>query len=102
MTLGVVLTLGGVTGGRGQELSGSVAAASEPSLGGVALPSLPENWADLPFRLTASQTLSYNSNINAIPIAQVVPPGLVLADFTTTTNSWLLDQSERLRTAAVS
>ena len=85
MTLGVVLTLGGVTGGRGQELSGSVAAASEPSLGGVALPSLPENWADLPFRLTASQTLSYNSNINAIPIAQVVPPGLVLADFTTTT-----------------
>ena len=65
MTLGVVLTLGAVTGGRGQELSGSVTAANGPSWDGFVLPSVPENWADLPFKLTASQTVSYNSNVNA-------------------------------------
>jgi hypothetical protein len=85
LTLGVVLTLGGVTGGRGQELSGSLAAASAPSSGAFVLPTLPENWADLPFQLTASQTVSYNSNINAIPIGFALP-GQVLGDFTTTTN----------------
>ena len=86
MTLGVVLTLGGVTGGRGQELSGSVAAASAPSSGGFVLPALPENWADLPFTLSASQTVSYNSNINGIAIGSAVPSGIVLGDFTSTTN----------------
>jgi hypothetical protein len=85
LTLGVVLTLGGVTGGRGQELSGSLAAANWPSSGAFVLPTLPENWADLPFQLTASQTVSYNSNVNSIPIGFVVP-GQVLGDFTTTTN----------------
>ena len=85
MTLGVVLTLGGVTGGRGQELSGSVAAASAPSSGGFVLPALPENWADLPFTLSASQTMSYNSNVNGIAIGSAVP-GQVLGDFTSTTN----------------
>ena len=85
MTLGVVLTLGGVTGGRGQELSGSVAAASAPSSGGFVLPALPENWADLPFTLSASQTTSYNSNVNGIAIGSAVP-GQVLGDFTSTTN----------------
>ena len=55
-------------------------------VGGFALPSIPENWADLPFKLTASQTVSYNSNVNAIPIG-VAPPGqVVLGDFTSTTN----------------
>src|ERR1700678_2336301 len=49
-TLAVVLTLGAVTGGRGQELSSSVTPAD-----GFVLPSVPENWADLPFKLTASQ-----------------------------------------------
>ena len=86
MTLGVVLTLGGVTGGRGQELSGSLAAASAPSSGGFVLPALPENWADLPFTLSASQTVSYNSNINALPLGSPVPSGFVLGDFTSTTN----------------
>jgi len=85
LTLGVVLTLGGVTGGRGQELSGSVAAASAPSSGGFVLPALPENWADLPFTLSASQTTSYNSNVNGIAIGSAVP-GQVLGDFTSTTN----------------
>ena len=86
MTLGLVLTLGGVTGGRGQELSGSVAEANASSSGGFVLPALPENWADLPFTLTASQTESYNSNINAIPIGVAVPAGFSRADFTSTTN----------------
>ncbi len=86
MTLGVVLTLGAVTGGRGQELSGAVTEANAPSLGGFSLPTLPGNWADLPFRLTASQTTSYNSNINGIPLGFAVPAGEVTGDFTTTTN----------------
>ena len=81
MTLGVVLTLGAVTGSRGQELSGSVTPAS----GGVVLPAVPENWADLPFRLTASQVVSYNSNISSFPIG-VAPVGAVVGDFNTTTN----------------
>ena len=67
LTLAVVLTLGAVSGGRGQELSGSVTAANG-SLDGFVLPSVPENWADLPFKLTASQNVSYNSNISSFPI----------------------------------
>jgi hypothetical protein len=85
LTLGVVLTLGGVTGGRGQELSGSVTTASAPSLDGFVLPALPENWADLPFALTASQTTSYNSNVNGVAVG-FAAPGQVLGDFTSTTN----------------
>jgi hypothetical protein len=83
-TLAVVLTLGAVTGGRGQELSSSVTAANG-SLDGLILPSVPENWADLPFKLTASQTVSYNSNVNSFPVG-VAPKGATLGDFTSTTN----------------
>jgi hypothetical protein len=83
-TLAVVLTLGAVTGGRGQELSSSVTPANG-SLGGFVLPSVPENWADLPFKLTASQTESYNSNISSFPIG-FAPKGAVLGDFTSTSN----------------
>jgi hypothetical protein len=83
LTLGVVLTLGAVTGGRGQELSSSVTGSQ---FDGFALPSVPENWADLPFKLTASETVSYNSNVNAIPIGFPEPRGGPQGDFTTTTN----------------
>ena len=83
-TLAVVLTLGAVTGGRGQELSSSVTPANG-ALDGLVLPSVPENWADLPFKLTASQTVSYNSNVNSFPIG-VAPKGTVLGDFTSTSN----------------
>ena len=83
-TLAVVLTLGAVSGGRGQELSSSVTAANGP-LDGFILPSVPENWADLPFKLTASQTVSYNSNISSFPIG-IAPKGAVLGDFTSTSN----------------
>jgi Putative beta-barrel porin 2 len=83
-TLAVVLTLGAVSGGRGQELSSSVTAANG-SLDGFVLPSVPENWADLPFKLTASQNVSYNSNINSFPIG-VAPKGAILGDFTSATN----------------
>jgi hypothetical protein len=85
LTLAVVLTLGAVTGGRGQELSGSVTPASGPAFDGLALPSVPQNWADLPFKLTASQTVSYNSNVSSFPVG-VAPLGTVVGDFTTTTN----------------
>jgi hypothetical protein len=86
LTLAVVLTLGAVTGGRGQELSGSVTPASGPQFGGLALPSIPENWSDLPFKLTASQTVSYNSNIDSLPVGSVNPRGGPQGDFTDTTN----------------
>ncbi len=83
-TLAVVLTLGAVSGGRGQELSGSVTPANG-SLDGFVLPSVPENWADLPFKLTASQNVSYNSNVSSFPIG-VAPKGAILGDFTSTSN----------------
>jgi hypothetical protein len=83
-TLAVVLTLGAVSGGRGQELSSSVTPANG-SLDGFVLPSVPQNWADLPFKLTASQDVSYNSNISSFPIG-VAPKGAILGDFTSTTN----------------
>ncbi len=86
MTLGVVLTLGAVTGGRGQELSGSVTSANGSLFDGFVLPSMPENWADLPLKLTATQTTSFNSNINAVPLGLPVPAGEAKADFTSTTN----------------
>jgi hypothetical protein len=85
LTLAAVLTLGAVTGGRGQELSGSVSPANGSLFDGFVLPAVPENWADLPFKLTASQTVSYNSNVSAFPIS-VAPRGAVLGDFTTATN----------------
>jgi Putative beta-barrel porin 2 len=85
LTLGVVLTLGAVTGGRAQDLSGSVTSASGSSFDGFALPSVPQNWADLPVKLTASQTVSYNSNVTGFPVG-VATPGQVLGDFTSTTN----------------
>jgi hypothetical protein len=86
LTLGVVLTLGGVTGGRGQELSGSVTPSNAGSLDGFALPSVPENWADLPVKLTASETVSYNSNINSLPIGFPNPRGGPQGDFTSASN----------------
>jgi hypothetical protein len=86
LTLGVILTLGGATGGRGQELSGSVTAANAPSLDGFVLPAMPENWADLPVKLTAGETLSYNSNINAIPNGLPTPAGSSRGDLTSTSN----------------
>jgi hypothetical protein len=86
LTLGVVLALGGVSGGRGQVLSGSLAAANSPPGDGFVLPTLPENWSDLPFTLSASQTESYNSNVNGIPLGSPVPPRETRSDFTSTTN----------------
>src|SRR5271168_935717 len=49
LTLGAVLMLGGITGGRGDQLSSSVGlgGGSSPG-GGFALPTLPENWSDMP------------------------------------------------------
>ena len=86
MTLGVVLTLGGVTGGRGQELSGSVTPSNAGSFDGLVLPSVPENWADLPVKLTASETVSYNSNVNSLPVGFPNPRGGPQGDFTSASN----------------
>ena len=95
MTLALVLTLGAVTGGRGQELSGSVTPANGPLFDEFPLPSVPQNWADLPFKLTASQTESYNSNVSSFPIG-VAPKGAVVRRFHVDIQFWLLNQGERI------
>src|ERR1700722_15974827 len=84
LTLAGVLTLGAVTGGRGQELSSSVTPA-DGSSDGFVLPSVPGNWADLPFKLTASQTVSYDSNINSFPVG-FAPRGTTVGDFTSSSD----------------
>src|SRR5271165_2938908 len=85
LTLGAVLMLGGVTGGRGDELSGVVGPASAGTNFPFALPTLPENWADLPVRLTASQSVAYNSNIFGVATGFALPPGSSHGDFISTT-----------------
>jgi hypothetical protein len=87
LTLGAVLMLGGVTGGRGQELSGAVTSSgpSFPSFDGAVLPTLPENWSDSPVKLTASETVGYNSNIFGVPLGFALAPGAARGDFDTTT-----------------
>jgi hypothetical protein len=84
LTLGAVLMLGGVTGGRGDELSDSVGLGASSSSGAFVLPSLPENWADMPFQMTANEVVSYNSNIFAAPTNAVLLPGELRGDFTST------------------
>src|SRR5271166_3839937 len=89
LTLGAVLMLGGVSDGQGQELSGAVGAAPTganfPSPDGVVLPTLPENWSDLPVRLTATQSVAYNSNIFGVATGFALPPGSSHGDFISTT-----------------
>src|SRR5271154_1721823 len=85
LTLGAVLMLGGVTGGRGDELSGSVVPSGlASSSGGFALPALPENWAELPVRLSASEAISYNSNVFTVPTNTILPNDEPRSDFTST------------------
>jgi Putative beta-barrel porin 2 len=87
LTLGAVLMLGGVTGGRGQELSGAVTSSgpSFPSFDGMVLPTLPENWSDSPVKLTASQSVTYNSNIFGVPVSTALVPGSARGDLNSTT-----------------
>jgi hypothetical protein len=85
LTLGAVLMLGGVTGGRGDELSGSIVPSGlAASSGGFALPTLPENWAELPVRLSASEAISYNSNVFTVPTNTILPNDEPRSDFTST------------------
>jgi hypothetical protein len=80
LTLGAVLMLAGATGGRGDELSSSLSSS------GFALPAIPENWADLPVRLTASESVSYNSNIFSVPTNTILPNDEPRGDFTSTSS----------------
>src|SRR5579871_4231992 len=89
LALGAVLMLGGVIGGRGDELSGSVGASATPPSGGFSLPDLsPDwNWSDLPVKLSASEAVSYNSNIFAIPNgSNILTNGQKNGDFTSTSS----------------
>jgi hypothetical protein len=80
--------LGGVTGGRGDQLSGSVGPGGSSPSGGFALPSLPDNWnwAELPVKLTASETVSYNSNVLALPGGTAATNGAPQGDYTSTSS----------------
>jgi hypothetical protein len=89
LALGAVLMLGGVIGGRGDELSGSVGAGGSPPSGGFSLPDLSAdwNWSDLPVKLSASESVSYNSNIFAVPSgSNLLLNGQPHGDFTSTSS----------------
>ena len=66
MTLGAILMLGGASIADAEDVSSLWNGASVSGFDGV-LPSMPENWADLPFQLSVNQSTSYNSNIFNIP-----------------------------------
>jgi hypothetical protein len=89
LTLGAILILGGVTGGRGDELSDAAGSASaganSQTSDGFVLPTLPENWSDLPVRLSASESEQYNSNIFGVANGFPLPPGSAHGDFISTT-----------------
>jgi hypothetical protein len=83
LALGAVLMLGGVNGGQGDELSSSVGVGGSLS-DGFSWPKLPYdwNWSDLPVRLSASESISYNSNVLALPTGVSAPNGQSQGDFT--------------------
>jgi hypothetical protein len=88
LALGAILILGGVTGGRGDELSdaGPTSSGQNPqSANNLPLPTLPENWSDLPVRLSASQSVAYNSNIFGVAEGVPLPAGSAHSDFISTT-----------------
>jgi hypothetical protein len=61
LTLGAFLMLGGVSGAEADDLW-SLGPGALPALGGV-MPSLPQNWSDLPFTIHVDEGVGYNSNI---------------------------------------
>jgi hypothetical protein len=65
LALGAILGLGGASAADAADISDLGAYIS--SLGGDVFPSGLENWSDLPFRLTVSQSVGYNSNLFNTP-----------------------------------
>src|SRR5271157_3342519 len=89
LALVAVLMLGGAIGGRGDELSGSLGAGGSPPSGGFSLPDLSAdwNWSDLPVKLSGSESVSYNSNIFAVPNgSNLLLNGQPHGDFTSTSS----------------
>ena len=88
MTLGAILILGGVTGARGDGLSDAAGQGTtgqnSQSSNDFVLPTLPENWSDLPVRLSASQSVTYNSNIFGAINGASLPQGSVHGDLFST------------------
>src|SRR5271157_2203291 len=68
--LGAALMLDGATAAQAADLylpdATSVLAGASSFFSGV-LPRVPENWSDLPVRLTLSERAGYNSNILSTP-----------------------------------
>jgi hypothetical protein len=65
LTLGANLTLGGVSVAQAQDAAAPT--SDSPSLLNASLPSLPQNWSDLPLQLKVSETVGYNSNVLNTP-----------------------------------
>jgi hypothetical protein len=80
MTLGAMLLLGGVTNAGAEDVSSFLSGISG------AYPSLPQNWADLPFQLTAGQTVQYNSNLFNTPSNAVATYGSPVGSLISTTS----------------
>jgi len=71
LTLGVALTIGGVSAVQADDLilpDVTSLTAWAPSFYGV-FSSFPENWSDLPFQLKVSESAAYNSNILNTPVS---------------------------------
>jgi len=68
LALAAILMLGAVSGVEAQEESASVAGWLTSLTG--ALPSLPQNWSDLPLQLKATEALGYNDNVLNTPSNQ--------------------------------
>jgi len=71
LTLGVALTIGGVSAVQADDLilpDVTSLTAWAPSFYGV-FSSFPENWSDLPFQLKVSESAEYNGNILNTPVS---------------------------------
>lgn len=66
LTLGLLAALGGVVAARGDDLS-SWNWPSLPFSSSGMLPTLPQNWADLPLQFHINETVGYNNNVTNTP-----------------------------------
>jgi hypothetical protein len=75
LTLGAIVMLGGATGARAGDVTrlfdATRSAAAFPSWGQF-FQHIPENWSDLPVRVSLSEAVGRNSSLRAVPVDAVV------------------------------
>ena len=67
MTLGAILMLGGVSVAGAEDVSSLWSGAFVSGFDGV-LPTMPQNWSQLPFTLSLQQAVNYNTNVFNVPV----------------------------------